>query len=91
MQYSAESIFAVKYIREYESIFETTLVRESVDPGDLFDEKTGDRKSGETVPLICLRKVNYCTILVFPYYVCDYRWNQKKINFLLHLQQFVEI
>jgi hypothetical protein len=38
MQHSAESIFAVEYLREYESIFETTLAYESVDPGVLFDE-----------------------------------------------------
>jgi hypothetical protein len=47
----AESIFKVDYLREYESIFETALAHESVDPGVLFDEKTRGRKSRETVPL----------------------------------------
>jgi hypothetical protein len=32
MQHSAESIFVVEYLSEYESIFETTLAHESVDP-----------------------------------------------------------
>jgi hypothetical protein len=40
MQRSAESIFVVEYLREYESIIETALVHESVDPRALFDEKT---------------------------------------------------
>jgi hypothetical protein len=35
---SAESIFVFKYLRKYESIFETALAHESVDPGELFDE-----------------------------------------------------
>jgi hypothetical protein len=33
------AIIVVEYIREYESIFETALAHESVDPGILFDEK----------------------------------------------------
>jgi hypothetical protein len=44
-------IFVVEYLREYESIFEPALAHESVDPGVLFDEKTGGRKSRESVPL----------------------------------------
>jgi hypothetical protein len=44
-------IFKVDYLREYESIFETTLAHESVDPGALFDEKNKGRKSRATVPL----------------------------------------
>jgi hypothetical protein len=51
MQHSAESIFVVEYLREYESIFETASTLESVDLGLLFDEKTRGRKSRETVPL----------------------------------------
>jgi hypothetical protein len=39
MHHCAESIFKVDYRREYESIFETALAHESVDPGVLFDEK----------------------------------------------------
>jgi hypothetical protein len=39
MQHNAESIFICKYLSEYESIFETTLAHESVDPVVLFDEK----------------------------------------------------
>jgi hypothetical protein len=46
-----EAICVVQYLREYESIFETALAHESVDPGVLFDEKTTGRKSCETVPL----------------------------------------
>jgi hypothetical protein len=33
------AIFKVDYFREYESIFETDLAHESVDPGVLFDKK----------------------------------------------------
>jgi hypothetical protein len=43
MQHRAELIFIVKYLREYESIFETALAYESVDPGLLFDEKKNQR------------------------------------------------
>jgi hypothetical protein len=39
MHHCGESIFKVDYLREYESIFETALAHESVDPGVLFDEK----------------------------------------------------
>jgi hypothetical protein len=39
MHHCAESIFKVDYLREYESIFETALAHESVDPGVLFVEK----------------------------------------------------
>jgi hypothetical protein len=39
MQHSAESIFVVEYLRKHESIFETALAHESVDPGVFFDEK----------------------------------------------------
>jgi hypothetical protein len=45
------AIFVVEHLREYESIFETALAHESVDPEVLFDEKTGGRKSREAVPL----------------------------------------
>jgi hypothetical protein len=51
MHHCAESIFKVDYLREYESIFETALAHESLDPGVLFDEKTRDRKSRATVTL----------------------------------------
>jgi hypothetical protein len=33
MQHSAESMFVIEYLREYESIFETTLAYESKDLG----------------------------------------------------------
>jgi hypothetical protein len=39
MKHCAESIFVVEYLREYESIFETSLAHKSVDPEVLFDEK----------------------------------------------------
>jgi hypothetical protein len=39
VMHSAESIFKVNFLREYESIFETALAHESVGPGVLFDEK----------------------------------------------------
>jgi hypothetical protein len=39
VMHSAESIFVVEYLCEYESVFETSLVHESVDPGVLFEEK----------------------------------------------------
>jgi hypothetical protein len=51
MHHCAESILKADYLREYESIFETALAHESVDPGVLFDEKNRGRKSRETVPL----------------------------------------
>jgi hypothetical protein len=51
MHHCAESIFKIDYLREYESIFETVLAHESVDPGVLYDEKTSGRKSLETVSL----------------------------------------
>jgi hypothetical protein len=38
MPYSAEPYFVTEYLREYESIFETTLARESVDSGVLFSK-----------------------------------------------------
>jgi hypothetical protein len=31
------AIFVVEYLREYKSMFETTLAHESVDPGVLFE------------------------------------------------------
>jgi hypothetical protein len=51
MHHCSESIFKVDYLREYESIYETALAHESVNPGVLFDEKTRGPKSRETVPL----------------------------------------
>jgi hypothetical protein len=39
MQHSEKSIFVVEYLSEYESIFETALAYESVDPRALLDEK----------------------------------------------------
>jgi hypothetical protein len=39
MHHCAELIFNVVYLREYESIFETSLAHKSLDPGVLFDEK----------------------------------------------------
>jgi hypothetical protein len=65
MHHCSESIFKVDYLREYESIYETALAHESVNPGVLFDEKTRGPKSRETVPLkvfiICF--YNVCKIL----------------------------
>jgi hypothetical protein len=58
MHHCAESIFKVDYLREYESIFETALAHESVDPGVLFDEKTRGQKSRATVPLNLLKFVS---------------------------------
>jgi hypothetical protein len=58
MRHSVESIFIIKYLREYEFIFETALAHESGGPGVLIVEKTEGRKSRETVPLMyCYRKV----------------------------------
>jgi hypothetical protein len=39
MRHSAESIFIIEYLREYEFIFETALAHESGGPGVLIDEK----------------------------------------------------
>jgi hypothetical protein len=39
MRHSAESIFIIEYLREYEFIFETALAQESGGPGVLIDEK----------------------------------------------------
>jgi hypothetical protein len=39
MRHSGESIFIIKYLREYKFIFETALAQESGGPGVLIDEK----------------------------------------------------
>jgi hypothetical protein len=44
MRHSAESIFIIEYLREYEFIFETALANESGDPGVLIDEKSRGSK-----------------------------------------------
>jgi hypothetical protein len=44
MQHSVESIFIIKYLREYEFIFKTALAHESGDPGALIDEKNWGSK-----------------------------------------------
>jgi hypothetical protein len=49
MRHSAKSIFVIEYLRE--STLETASARESGDPRVLFAEKTGGRKSRDTVPL----------------------------------------
>jgi hypothetical protein len=48
MQHSAESIFIIEYLPEYEFIFERA--HESGGPGLLMDEKTEGRNSRDTVP-----------------------------------------
>jgi hypothetical protein len=40
MQQTAESIFVVEYLREYESIFETALAHGPVDRGIVWQKKT---------------------------------------------------
>jgi hypothetical protein len=50
MHHCAKSIFKVGYLREYESIFETALAHESVDPGILFDEKNQRSKTSWYCP-----------------------------------------
>jgi hypothetical protein len=42
--HSAESIFIIEYLREYEFIFETALAHESGGPGVLIDEKNWGSK-----------------------------------------------
>jgi hypothetical protein len=49
--HSAESIFIIEYLREYEFIFETALAHESGGPGVLIDEKNWGSKSRDRVPL----------------------------------------
>jgi hypothetical protein len=51
MRHTAESIFKIEYLREYEFIFETALAHESGDPAVLIAEKTESRKSCGTVTL----------------------------------------
>jgi hypothetical protein len=51
MLHCAELIFIIEYFREFKSIFETALARESGEPGVLYAEKTEGRKSRESVPL----------------------------------------
>jgi hypothetical protein len=51
MRHSAESIFIVEYLREFESICKIVLTHESGGPGVQFNEKTEGRNSRETVPL----------------------------------------
>jgi hypothetical protein len=48
---SAESIFVVENLREYESIFETVLAHESVNSEVLFDEKDQRSKISWDCPL----------------------------------------
>jgi hypothetical protein len=43
MRHSAESIFVIEYLREYESVIETASAGESGDPIVLFAEKTEGR------------------------------------------------
>jgi hypothetical protein len=54
MRHSAESIFAVKYLCEFESICKTVLALESGTQGYSLTKRTEGRKSRETVPLICI-------------------------------------
>jgi hypothetical protein len=49
--HSAESIFVVEYLRQYESLFETALAYESRGTGILSDEKIRSQISRETVLL----------------------------------------
>jgi hypothetical protein len=44
MGHSAESIFVVEYLREFESICKTVLAHESGDPGVQFNEKNRGSK-----------------------------------------------
>jgi hypothetical protein len=44
MRHSAESIFIIEYLREYEFIFETALAHESGGPKVLIDEKNRGSK-----------------------------------------------
>jgi hypothetical protein len=44
MQHSAESIFIIEYLREYEFMFETALAHESGGPGVLIDGKNWGSK-----------------------------------------------
>jgi hypothetical protein len=44
MRHSAESIFIIEYLREYEFIFETVLAHESGGLGVLIDEKNWGSK-----------------------------------------------
>jgi hypothetical protein len=66
MQHSAESIFIIEYLREYEFIFEKA--HESGGPGVLIDEKTEGRKSRDTVPLKIFSfftlLINHCQVLL---------------------------
>jgi hypothetical protein len=61
MRHSAESIFIIEFLREYEFIFDTALAHESGGPGVLIDEKNEGRKYRETVPLKRhYQKEKYC-------------------------------
>jgi hypothetical protein len=51
MRHSAESIFVVENLREFESICKTVLANESGDPGVQFYEKNRGSKISYTVPL----------------------------------------
>jgi hypothetical protein len=55
---SAESIFIVEYLREFEFMCKTVLAHESGDPGVQFNEKTEGRNSRDTVPLSQSKSVN---------------------------------
>jgi hypothetical protein len=78
---SAESNFVVEYLREYESIFETSLAHESVDPEVLFYEKTQSSK----ISWVCLFNVRVSHLLYMSLFSIE---SVKHRNFLLILHIF---
>jgi hypothetical protein len=56
--------FVVEYLREYESIFETALAHESVDPAVLFDKKQTNTEVENLVRLYAHTRLAYIRIVV---------------------------
>jgi hypothetical protein len=56
MRHFTKSIFSIKLLRQFESVFKTALAHLSGDPGVPLKEKSEGQKSGETVPLKIAKK-----------------------------------
>jgi hypothetical protein len=61
MQHSAESIFIIEHLREYEFIFETALTHESGGPGESIDEKNWGSKISWHCPFKFVQNFSFNT------------------------------
>jgi hypothetical protein len=63
MQHSAESIFIIEILREYEFIFEKALTHESGGPGVLIDKKNWGSKISWHCPFKQVKKLKVKVIV----------------------------